>query len=311
MPDDLESNKSPIKCIFIGLDNSGKTSILTVLENRFAQLGKLGTIQPTQRIVRSQFSILGIPIVVWDMGGQEIYKKEYLSKKVFFERTNVLFYIIDIQDPDRFEESLEYFFNILQILIMLRLKPVILVLFHKSDPDIKNDAVILDRVKTLKNLFLDLPESLDITFYQTSVFDHDTLSQVFVQGILKILPRGKILQEVLTEFLQKTGSNAIMLLDENVLTIAEVYNDETSKIACEICGPHFATVMEKLHKYEFYTPDTIEMEMQGWLFFKAINFKNTRFYLVFFTKNRANFTKINALLPTLTENLFNIIKFVL
>lgn len=301
-------SSSPIKCIFIGLENSGKTSILTILEERFAQIGKM---KPTQKVVRSIFNILGLPIIIWDMGGQECYQKEYLSEMKYYENTNILFYVVDIQDPDRFIKSLDYFFNILQILIMLRLKPRILVLFHKSDPDIKDQPYILENTQVLKGLFLDLPETLDITFHHTSIYDYDGLSSIFVKGILKILPKGQIIQDVLTDFMKKIEASAIMLLDENVLTIAEAYSDENSSNICKICGPHFVTMAEKLHKYNLYTPETIEVEMHGWLFFKHIIYENARFYLIFFTENHENFSKINELLTNFTKDVFNIIKFVL
>ncbi|MHA1357933.1 MAG: ADP-ribosylation factor-like protein [Candidatus Helarchaeota archaeon] len=308
MLSDQECEKLPIKCIFIGLDNSGKTSILTTLEDRFVQLEN---IQPTQRILRSKFYILGLPIIIWDMGGQSIYIKEYLSQPKHFENTNLLFYVIDIQDPDRFEQSLEYFLDILKIFIMLRLKPSIRILFHKCDPTIRNESYIHERTQFLQNLFQDLPEAMDITFHQTSIYDYEQLSRVFVRGILKILPKGEIINTALKEFMGETQLNAIILFDENILPIAENYIDERAKKICKICGPHFVSMAEKLRKYALYLPDTIEVEMQGWLFFKFIKYLSTRFYLVFFTDAYENFTKINYLLPKFTERIYNIIKFVL
>jgi GTPase SAR1 family protein len=300
--------KDPIKLIFIGLDNSGKTSILMTLEDRFAQISD---IQPTQRILRNEINILGLPIILWDMGGQSIYVKEYLSETKYFEDTKLLFYVIDIQDPRRFDESLNYFLAILKIFVMLGLNPSIRILFHKCDPHIQHDQKIFERMEMLRNLFLDLTEEMDISCHQTSIYDYERLSNVFIGGVLNILPKGEVIESTLQEFMIKTNSNAIVLLDENVLTIAEAYMDAKAKEVCDICGPYFASMAEKLCKYALYPPDTIEVEMQGWLFFKQINYQNSRFYLTFFSEAHDNFARINDLLPEFTKNIYNIIRFVL
>ncbi|NVM55145.1 MAG: 50S ribosome-binding GTPase [Candidatus Helarchaeota archaeon] len=299
-----------IKTVFIGLDNSGKTSILYTLEGKFAQIAN---IKPTIRFTRTDFNILGLPIKIWDMGGQEQYRIEYLSKEKFFIGTDLLFYVIDVQDTNRFTESVEYFLNILEVFEKINPDqyPHIEILLHKSDPYIKDLPDLKKKVQTLKGLFSELVKFVDLTFHETSVYDFESLSRAFVKGTLKVLPKGEIIQEVLKEFMQKTESSAIMLLDDNVLVIAESYIDSQSKNVCHICGPYFVNMLEKLSKYELFVPDTIEVEMQGWLFFKHINYLKTHFYLVFFTKVHENFHKINDLLPAFTKDLFNLIKYIL
>jgi hypothetical protein len=67
---------------------------------------------------------------------------------------------------------------------------------------------------------------------------------------------------------------------------------------------------EKLEDYKLFVPETIEVEMNGWLFFKHIQLK-AHFYFVFFTSEYENFHKINDLLPAFTQNIFNLVKYVL
>ncbi len=299
-----------LKIIFVGLDNSGKTSILYTLEGKFA---KIANIKPTIRFTRTDFTILGLPIKIWDLGGQEQYRKEYLSSEKFFRDTDLLFYVIDIQDKHRFTESVEYFLNILEVFEKIDPNnyPHIEILIHKSDPYIRDLPDMKNNVVTLKSLFSELASQIDITYHETSVFDFESLSRAFVHGVLKVLPKGEIIQEVLHDFLLKTGSNAIMLLDENVLLIGEVYLDEISKNICHICGPYFANMAEKLRDYNLFTPETIEVEMAGWLFYKRIKHQKSQFYLIFFTKNYDNFQKINELLPAFTEDIISLIKYII
>lgn len=301
-----------IKLIFIGLDNSGKTSILYTLEGRFAQIA---SVKPTIRFTRTDFKILGLPIKIWDMGGQSQYRAEYLDRghERYFLGTDVLYYIIDIQDTKRFTESVEYFLNILEVFERINPEkyPAIIVFLHKADPYLKELPNTQKNIETLKSLFSELAKTVDLTFYETTIYDFESLSRAFVGGVLKVLPKGAIIKEVLNDFMKKTESSAIMLLDENVLLIAEAFQDDTSKNVCRICGPYFANMAEKLREYDLFTPDTIEVEMHGWLFFKHINYLKTHFYLVFFTKVKENFQRINELLPAFTKDVINLIHYIL
>jgi hypothetical protein len=256
---------------------------------------------------------MGLPIKIWDMGGQEQYRKEYLDRDRYFMGTDLLFYVIDLQDSQRFTESVEYFLNILEVFERIDPDsyPHILVFLHKADPYLVDLPDMQDKIKTLRSLFSELTKVVDLTFVETTIYDKDSLGRAFVTGILKVLPKGAIIAEVLNDFMKKTESSAVMLLDENVLLIAEAYKDEQSKNTCRICGPYFANMAEKLRKYDLFSPDTIEVEMQGWLFFKHIRYLKTHFYLIFFTKNKENFQKINDMLPAFTKDIVNLIHFVL
>lgn len=299
-----------IKTIFIGLDNAGKTAILYTLEGKFAQIASL---KPTIKFTRTDFTILGLPIKIWDMGGQKQYREEYLAQEKFFVGTDLLFYVIDIQDSTRFTDSVEYFLNVLEVFEKIDPEryPHIIILLHKADPYLKEFPHVKKTLRTVKNLFSELAKVVDLTFHETSVFDFDTISKAFVDGILKVLPKGEVVQEVLNDFMKKTESSAIILLDENVLLIGEAFINEGSRNICRICGPYFANMAEKLRNYDLFTPDTIEVEMEGWLFFKHIQYMKTHFYLIFFTTVRENFHKINDLLPAFTKDIFNLIKYVL
>ena len=104
-----------IKIIISGLDNAGKTSILTALDKRYNFEQEIEELQPTKKIEYHQTQFLNKSIAFWDMGGQERYRKLYIADPDFyFANTNLLLYIIDIQDRSRFKLTLEYLNVILE-----------------------------------------------------------------------------------------------------------------------------------------------------------------------------------------------------
>ena len=86
------------KILFTGLDNSGKTSIIKVLQKEISQIAML---KPTRQAQRKIFEYLGRDISEWDLGGQEKYRIAYLKEPTkYFDRSNVCIYVIDIQDRE-------------------------------------------------------------------------------------------------------------------------------------------------------------------------------------------------------------------
>ena len=298
-----------VKIIMTGLDNSGKTSIIYTLEQRFASMYAL---KPTVSFtVREDFKILGLPIKIWDLGGQKQYRDEYLSKKGFiFGETNLIFFVIDIQDSKRYTEAVDYFEKSIDFLVKIGLRPIIIVLLHKADPEIRYTTKIRNQLERLKELFATFPKDIQIEFYETSIYDRENLSKAFIAGIFKAIPKTAVIKEALTDFMTNSDSIAVVLLDENVLILAEASTDETALNICQISGVFFANMSEKILKYNIMPPNILEAQMEdGWLFQKPIQIDKSRFYLVFFSKERS-LDKINKLLPSITRDLSNLIKYV-
>lgn len=292
----------------MGLDNVGKTSILYALENKFI---KILQVKPTKKVEMMDFNILGLPVKIWDMGGQKKYREEYIAKTEYLDGSHILFYVVDIQQPERYSESFEYFEKILGVFEVLGIDPRILILLHKNDPEIKDDPKVLKNKRDLKSRFLKIPHALNIEILETSIYESDQLNNILIQEILKVLPKGKDLSEILTNFMKELESRGIILIDQNLLTIAEAAVDHKSKDIIHICGPHFATMAEKLRQENFILPEKIEGKMGKGLYFKYITQSNTGFYLIFYTESSNTFDKINKLLPTFTKNLFEIMDYLM
>ncbi|MBD3353162.1 MAG: hypothetical protein GF364_16895, partial [Candidatus Lokiarchaeota archaeon] len=160
------------KAIFVGLDNGGKTSIIYTLNGEFSLLSG---IRPTIGVSRNQtttMKLLGMNITHWDLGGQKKYRDKVLKEKNFvFVEAEIIFYVIDVLDDDRFPESLEYFEKIIEILDEMNEDPVIHILFHKLDPPQQSNEQLLDRITDMKNKIEQLTSGRRIAYYSTSIHD--------------------------------------------------------------------------------------------------------------------------------------------
>ena len=108
----MPSLSQKMKIAFLGLDNAGKTSILTGLKQKFDFMDQVSGLKPTLGVDRNSFSFkfLNTQVLQFDFGGQMKYRQEYLDHKDrYLSETDIIFYVIDIQDPLRFKESLTYF----------------------------------------------------------------------------------------------------------------------------------------------------------------------------------------------------------
>jgi len=59
----------------MGLDNAGKTSIITAITKRFGFEEEISRLTPTRGIARDSFKFLGIEFSRLDFGGQKIYRE--------------------------------------------------------------------------------------------------------------------------------------------------------------------------------------------------------------------------------------------
>ena len=118
----------PKKILIVGLDYAGKTSILNILNQKY---NLMDNIRPTAGIERDRMKIMGIPVVTWDLGGQEKFRKEYIKNIKYFDKTDSVFFVVDTLSAARFELALQYFTEILMIFEKLQLTPKLVLCLHK------------------------------------------------------------------------------------------------------------------------------------------------------------------------------------
>jgi len=107
----------------LGLDNSGKTSILKRLSDE-----DITHIMPTQGFNIKSLLHEGFKLNVWDIGGQKTIRPYW---KNYFENTDALIYVVDSSDRRRLEEAGE---ELAELLVEDKLGGVPLLVFaNKQD----------------------------------------------------------------------------------------------------------------------------------------------------------------------------------
>lgn len=92
----LKKNDQEARILVLGLDNSGKTTILKAMSEE-----DISTIMPTQGFNIKSLSQDGFKLNVWDIGGQKAIRPYW---KNYYENTDALIYVVDSSDEQRISE---------------------------------------------------------------------------------------------------------------------------------------------------------------------------------------------------------------
>lgn len=184
-------DKKEQKIMFLGLDNAGKSAIINTISGKI-DISTLKNLKPTKRVKREKLVTKNFTIYVWDMGGQKEYRDHYLKKdnlELFFLQVDMLVYVIDMQDPDRFQESFDYLKKILDTLNYLNEDPFILFFLHKSDPDIIEFPEFQGNLELIKDKLLEIiqPYEFEYDAYPTSIYylySREKGFSSFIKGVL-------------------------------------------------------------------------------------------------------------------------------
>lgn len=215
------------KIVVTGLDNAGKTSLLLALEKKFAYEPDLKLLKPTVRVNRDYFTFLNQKIIRWDFGGQEKYREEYLShKERFFSEIDLFFFIVDVQDRERFMEAVEYFDEILKYFVDKQVKMPVIVILNKCDPELREKPEIEKAIISLKEMFVKVQGDTVVDFFETSTYSIDTVMLAFSQAFARYLPRTELISNLFKEFATVFPCHAILLLDTSGITIADYYRSQ-------------------------------------------------------------------------------------
>jgi GTPase SAR1 family protein len=302
------------KILFCGLESGGKTSILLVLDKKFSLLT---AIKPTIKAKRTTHtnSLLGIKIVLWDLGGQKGYRKIYLgNKSKYFTDMQSIYYVIDIQAPKKFNESLFFLKDIINI--TSESPPdnfQLLILFHKCDPDIKHNENIIENINYLKRKILSNIPKIKYSIYETSIYDEPSLLKAFSDGVFYATHKSKMFQTLLKDYMGKTYSSSTLLLDQNCFIIASRSTNKAYQQICEAIAPRLTQALEKLEEWDINTIDIVtnvefpekhsDFQKEGIIFLRKLDIEDIRLYLIALCLNKNVKTKSYEYLPKLAENL--------
>jgi len=168
----IDTKKQEQKIIVVGLGNAGKTAILTKFGGKFG-IKDLAKLKPTRGLDRQRIATKDLTLSVFDFGGQATYRNKYLQEpEKYFLGVDLAILVIDVQDVGKYDEALEYFDSIIEVIDRLEVRPFFLVFLHKYDPDIHNDTEVLLNIELLQDLIKTLfqGKNLDYEVYLSSIF---------------------------------------------------------------------------------------------------------------------------------------------
>ncbi|MFX1315462.1 MAG: ADP-ribosylation factor-like protein [Promethearchaeota archaeon] len=220
------------KLLMIGLDNGGKTSILAVVQEKFSIIKSL---LPTRGVKREKLDFFGYPIISWDLGGQVQYREKlYFNRpELFFTEADLLLYVIDSQDPERLAESANYFREVLKALIELEEQPEILIVFSKSDPDFRKTLQWQRNIEAIRNKFnsiIDEFKQFSIDYCDTSIFQRETIMQMFSIALKKVSETSEIIENILEDFTTQVEGKASSLVSMDGLIFGNYTKTSTDEM---------------------------------------------------------------------------------
>jgi len=279
-----------LKVLFVGLGNSGKTSYLRAISQKFSELTE---IRPTKGVERTEINVLGHQLKEWDLGGQERYRASYIKNAdLYLYDTNLLFYFIDIRDDKRFEESYEYFGKLVEIMRAFNQFPPIIINFHKMDPDLSETPELLEKVENLKKKFIELSKGFTALFYNTSIFNAYSLNKSFSEGISSLSPNREIFAAQLQWFSSKLNAQAMLLLNENSLILSDFAIDKNTETVSALSAPHFQNLFRTFTDFKLITKNQAIWQMENSIIlFNHFILDGNSLYLLTLAKNGDNVPK--------------------
>lgn len=181
------SQEQQAKLVILGLENAGKTTIVDILKSKTVlTLRKPPNMSPTKGVLRS--SLFEGKMMVWDLGGQEIYRNEYLANPdKYFKGISYCYYVVDVQDYYRLSFSTMYFMGVFNLIKKYSPSAILILLFHKLDPGFDPN------IKNLKGKFLEkiepflLNNNISFISFDTTIFDINSIKTAFNQEILDLV----------------------------------------------------------------------------------------------------------------------------
>jgi len=285
----------------MGLDNAGKTSIITAITRRFGFEEHIARLTPTRRIARDTFKFLGIEFTRMDFGGQKQYREEYLKHpEKYLSGTDLMFYVIDAQDFNRYIESIDYLEDVLLFFKEEQAYVPICILFHKFDPELVDDVQINKRILTLKQALTRYSNDFDIFFFETTIFDIKSIMDAFSSGLSMLFEKMEMVSQLFSEISKNYNSILISLFDSKGVTLGEYYRShlqlkEKIKIYEIYLELQKRVVAENRTLFEFSDKFDSGERFSGII--EVLQFGNLDFYLLFIVEeDKADLEKTISLI---------------
>ena len=191
------------------------------------------------------------------MGGQSTYRDVYVQyQDVYFDATDLLMYVIDIEDAERFENSLEYLDAILTFFTESEMDIPLIITFHKFDPELRGNEEISHQIDELREKILDKYSNFKILFQQTSIYDIISIVQLVSYGLSVFDDKFFELSGLLEKYLDEFKSQALIVFDRNGIIISEYYSDIDSEVYVQL----LESIKEHLFLLKRMEEETYELD---------------------------------------------------
>ncbi|NVM01810.1 MAG: hypothetical protein HWN67_05720 [Candidatus Helarchaeota archaeon] len=298
----MSTNESS-KIALLGLAAAGKTSYLEVLQQEFRALYD---IKATIGVDRNKIRILGSDLYIYDYGGQQLYREDYLKNpSKYLSQIDLMLYFVDVQDMENLDNSVEYYKNLFKLPEIQTIDPEKIIIFiHKMDPEIKSDPRIRSRVKKIKENFNAIKKA---QYYETSINDYWSIIFSFSGAFRKIRKIAEVLNKILKEFSRATFSSGVVLVDTNFLILdIHASNEENLKITDE-GFQQFVGIWAK-QAAEGNPPEKLQTELKGGKgYFQKFKYEDEEYYIMAYSRNPRTEKLILEKLPELANRIFEIL----
>ncbi|MBS7249126.1 MAG: 50S ribosome-binding GTPase [Candidatus Freyarchaeota archaeon] len=254
------------KIVFAGLDNAGKTAIIHTLTKcePTAKNQILTETGPTEGARREEAALFGwMQAELHDLGGKEQHRTKYLEgDREIFGQTDLLIFVIDLQDYERYNEALGYLESILGIYNKAGEAPYTTVFLHKSDAEGFVSQEVGERIDQLKRDIVKLFRKHHINRYHidnTSIFRSDKLFLSFSSALRKGINIVPVIEEILKDYGELLGSTHLMLFDNRALLIADYSSDGKEVFTTATMG--MICLRENLAKNYHLNISTLTLEL--------------------------------------------------
>ncbi len=213
------------KIALLGLDNAGKTSIITAMKQKFDIPNAIHGLKPTIKVERMSFQFLDHIIYLNDFGGQQLFMDEYLKHKVrYLSGIDFLFFVIDTQDSLRFDKALAFFDEILAFFEEISISPAIIVLLHKLDLGIENDPTILHNIENITTRVRKWQPRFQIKFMKSTIYDIQSVIRAFSKGISMLYSQNGSIQKFIDDFIDRVENvMAFLIFEQNGIELGSYF----------------------------------------------------------------------------------------
>ena len=235
--EDVEKKTKEQKIIVIGLNNAGKTAILSKFGDKLG-IKDLANLKPTRGIDHQKISTGDMELAIWDFGGQKDYRNKYLRQpEKYFFGIDLVIFVLDIQDTERYSEAIKYFDSIVEIITRLEMQPFFIAFIHKFDPDIRDNTDLQLNLELVQDLIKSVfkGKKLDYEVYLSSIFSMISKEPKFAQFLKEVMKEGAFIEaseqdkiEIIGKIVENSMNIMVQLSESVMKRFSEVENRITA-----------------------------------------------------------------------------------